>query len=428
MTRLRTLAPLLRPAHFSTFAPTSTTPVTSLNKSAATQDNEPFSIYIHWPYCSSKCTYCNFNKYVDPNVDNERMERALVTELKSELAYWSLDKVKRPIRSIYFGGGTPSLARPRMFESILDTLSSVCTLSKDTEISMEGNPSSTTSIETLRTLRDIGINRYSLGIQSFQGHILTELGRDHSPATALRSLIDARAVWPGRVSMDLIMGHSGQTLEDWIKELRFTMDIVDDHLSLYHLTVEPGTALHKDVKQGRNSLPDGDLSTDMYEATIQLTREAGFEHYEVSNFARNKAYSMHNSGHWLGIDYLGIGPGAHGRMTHPQTRQKFRTFTVRDPAGWMRECEESGTGRRKTDAIEPEDSKREQLVLGMRTRRGIDFDRFRQLTGQDLLEYLDKDATAWCIDAGLLQLSAVSLSPTERGMAVADELSVRLLP
>ncbi|KAG0366751.1 radical S-adenosyl methionine domain-containing protein 1 [Mortierella sp. AD032] len=252
----------------------------------------------------SKCTYCNFNKYVDPNVDNERMERALVTELKSELAYWGLDKVKRPIRSIYFGGGTPSLARPRMFESILDTLSSVCTLSKDTEISMEGNPSSTTSIETLRTLRDIGINRYSLGIQSFQGHILTELGRDHSPATALRSLIDARAVWPGRVSMDLIMGHSGQTLEDWIKELRFTMDIVDDHLSLYHLTVEPGTA------------------------------------YEI--------------------------------------------------------------------------------LLG-----GCENAKSRAL---DLLEYLDKDATAWCIDAGLLQLSAASLSPTERGMAVADELSVRLLP
>ncbi|KAF9122964.1 radical S-adenosyl methionine domain-containing protein 1 [Mortierella sp. 14UC] len=343
MTRLRTLAPLLRPARFSTTtAAASATSAASLNRSVSVADNEPFSVYIHWPYCSSKCTYCNFNKYIDPNVDNERMERALVTELKSELAHWGLDHAKRPIRSIYFGGGTPSLARPRMFESMLDTLSSMCIISKDTEISMEGNPSSTTSIETLRTLRDIGINRYSLGIQSFQEHILTELGRDHSPATALRSLLDARAVWPGRVSMDLIMGHSGQTLEDWIKELRFTMDIVDDHLSLYHLTVEPGTALHKDVKQGRISLPDSDLSTDMYEATIQLTREAGFEHYEVSNFARNKAYSMHNSGHWLGIDYLG--PGAHGRMAHPQTRQKFRTFNVRDPAGWMRECEELSTG------------------------------------------------------------------------------------
>ncbi|KAF9133280.1 radical S-adenosyl methionine domain-containing protein 1 [Linnemannia schmuckeri] len=234
------------------------------------------------------------------------MERALVTELKSELAYWGLDQGKRPIRSIYFGGN-------------LDPLD----------------------------------------------HILTELGRDHTPFTALRSLLDARAVWAGKVSMDLIMGHAGQTLDDWIKELQFTMDIVDDHLSLYHLTVEPGTA---DVKQGKTTLPNSDLSTDMYEATIQLTREAGFEHYEVSNFARNKAYSMHNSGHWLGIDYLGIGPGAHGRMSHPQTRQKFRTFN-----------------------------------------------------------YLDKDAMAWCIDAGLLQLSAASLSPTERGMAVADELSVRLL-
>ncbi|KAF9080535.1 radical S-adenosyl methionine domain-containing protein 1 [Mortierella sp. AD031] len=212
--------------------------------------------------------------------------------------------------------------------------------------------------------------------------------------------------------MDLIMGHSGQTLDDWTKELRFTMDIVDDHLSLYHLTVEPGT---------------DDLSTDMYEATVEITREAGFEHYEVSNFARNQAYSMHNSGHWLGIDYLGIGPGAHGRMSHPQTRKKYRTFNVRDPTGWMRECEAQGTGRRKMDAIEPEDTKRELLVLGMRTRRGIDLATFFRLTGQELLEfiqYLDRDATAWCIDAGLLELSAASLSPTERGMAVADELSV----
>ncbi|KAH7036664.1 hypothetical protein BKA57DRAFT_475312 [Linnemannia elongata] len=428
MARLQALTPLLRPASLFTSAKVSTASRASFNKGVVALDKEPFSIYIHWPYCSSKCTYCNFNKYVDPNVDNERMERALVTELKSELVHWGLDHGNRPIRSIYFGGGTPSLARPRMFELLLNTLSSMCTLTKDTEISMEGNPSSTTSIETLKTLRDIGINRYSLGVQSFQEHILTELGRDHTPSTALRSLLDARAVWPGKVSMDLIMGHAGQTLDDWIKELRFTMDIVDDHLSLYHLTVEPGTALHKDVKQGKTTLPDGDLSTDMYEATIQLTREAGFQHYEVSNFARNKAYSMHNSGHWLGIDYLGIGPGAHGRMSHPQTRQQFRTFNVRDPAGWMRECEEQGTGRRKTEAIEPEDSKRELLVLGMRTRRGLDFDRFYQLTGQDLLEYLNKDATEWCIDAGLLQLSAASLSPTERGMAVADELSVRLLP
>ncbi|KAG0298191.1 radical S-adenosyl methionine domain-containing protein 1 [Linnemannia gamsii] len=275
MTRLRALVPLLRPTRFSTSATAPTASTASPSNGTVAPDKEPFSIYIHWPYCSSKCTYCNFNKYVDPNVDNERMERSLVTELKSELAYWGLDQGNRPIRSIYFG----------------------------------------------------------------------ELGRDHTPSTALRSLLDARAVWPGKVSMDLIMGHTGQTLEDWEKELRFTMDIVDDHLSLYHLTVEPGTALHKDVVQGKTTLPDSDLSTDMYEATIQLTREAGFEHYEVSNFARNKAYSMHNSGHWFGIDYLGLGPGAHGRMSHPQTRQKFRTFNVRDPAGWMHECEEQGTGQ-----------------------------------------------------------------------------------
>ncbi|KAF8978974.1 radical S-adenosyl methionine domain-containing protein 1 [Entomortierella lignicola] len=135
---------------------------------------------------------------------------------------------------------------------------------------MEGNPSSTTSVKALRSLRDIGINRYSLGVQSFKERILKELGRDHTPSSALRSLLDARSVWPGKVSMDLIMGHSDQTLEDWKQELRFTLDVVDDHLSLYHLTVEPGTQLHKDVTQGKVQLPDNELAVDMYEAMIEV--------------------------------------------------------------------------------------------------------------------------------------------------------------
>ncbi|KAF9916087.1 radical S-adenosyl methionine domain-containing protein 1 [Lobosporangium transversale] len=386
--------------------------------------SEPFSVYIHWPYCSSKCTYCNFNKYVDPLVDHERMQASLLRELKTELKHWNLDQRSRPIRSIYFGGGTPSLAKPAMFQSILETLDDMCNMSQDTEITME----STTSVETLKALREIGINRYSLGVQSFQAHILKELGRDHTPSSALRSLRDARAVWPGRVSMDLIMGHAGQTLSDWIKELRFTLDVVDDHLSLYHLTVERGTALHRDVAQGKILLPDHELASDMYDAMIEITEDVGFEHYEVSNFARNRAYSLHNSGHWLGIDYLGIGPGAHGRVRDPITGDLFRTFNIRDPAGWMRQCTEQGTGCRRRVAIEPDEFKQELIVLGMRTSRGIELSRFYQLTGQDLMKYLNKEATESCLSAGLLRVTPAKVYPTERGMAVADELVARLLP
>ncbi|KAF9276898.1 radical S-adenosyl methionine domain-containing protein 1 [Mortierella alpina] len=171
------------------------------------------------------------------------MERSLVAELEAELVHWGLDNSRLPVRSIYFG---------------------------ETEISMEGNPSSTASLDVLKNLHSIGINRYSLGIQSFQARILEELGRDHTPSTALRSLLDARSVWPGRVSMDLIMGHSGQTLQDWVKELRFTMDVVDNHLSLYHLTVERGTELHRDVTRGNMALPDAELAADMYETMIQV--------------------------------------------------------------------------------------------------------------------------------------------------------------
>ncbi|KAF9570615.1 radical S-adenosyl methionine domain-containing protein 1 [Mortierella alpina] len=346
------------------------------------------------------------------------MERSLVAELETELVHWGLDK-SRPVRSIYFGGGTPSLARVRIFSKLFS--------GSDTEISMEGNPSSTTSVKALKNLRDIGINRYSLGIQSFQESILKELGRDHTPSTALRSLLDARSVWPGRVSMDLIMGHSRQTLQDWVKELRFTMDVVDDHLSLYHLTVERGTELHRDVTRGNIPLPDAELAADMYETMIQMTAEAGFEHYEVSNFARNSAYSMHNSGHWQGIDYLGIGPGAHGRVKDPRTGQRVRTFNIRDPAGWMQQCAEQGTGRRRTVVVEKEIFKQEMVVLGMRTSQGIALERFHMLCGQPLLEYLDADALSSSIAADLVTLTPRALTPTERGMAVADELVARLL-
>ncbi|KAF9209478.1 radical S-adenosyl methionine domain-containing protein 1 [Haplosporangium sp. Z 27] len=328
---------------------------------------EPFSIYVHWPYCSSKCTYCNFNKYVDPRADHERMERSLLKELEAEIKYWGLDNKTRPLRSVYFGD-------------------QLCDLPKGTEITMEGNPS--------------------------------ELGRDHTPSSALRSLLDARSVWPGKVSMDLIMGHSGQTLEDWKQELRFTLDVVDDHLSLYHLTVEPGTQLHKDVTQGKVQLPDNELAVDMYEAMIEMTNEAGFEHYEVSNFARNGAYSQHNR----------IGPGAHGRMRDPISGKVMRTFNIRDPAGWMRQCAEIGTGRRRTTVIEIEETKQELVALGLRTKRGVELENFKMRTDQGLLEYLNTEATKSCIEAGLVTLNPQALLPTERGMAVADELALRLLP
>ncbi|KAG0000669.1 radical S-adenosyl methionine domain-containing protein 1 [Entomortierella chlamydospora] len=375
-------------------------------------DLEPFSVYVHWPYCSSKCTYCNFNKYVDPHADNERMELSLLKELKTEISYWGLDNKTRPVRSVYFGGGTPSLARPNMFDTILSTLDQLCGLSKDTEVTVEGNPSSTTSVETLRSLRSIGINRYSLGVQSFQSHILKGLGRDHTPSSALRSLLDARSVWPGKVSMDLIMGHSGQTLEDWRQELRFTLDVVDHHLSLYHLTVERGTKLHKDVTQGKVTLPDSELAADMYETMIEMTSEAGFEHYEVSNFAKNQAYR----------------PGAHGRMRNPKSGELQRTFNIRDPAGWMQQCSEVGTGRRRTVAIDPEETKQELVALGMRTKRGVELEMFKKATGQELIKYLNTEALTTCVEANLVVLSPQALSPTERGMAVADELVARLLP
>ncbi|KAG0235075.1 hypothetical protein BGW42_005868 [Actinomortierella wolfii] len=354
------------------------------------------------------------------------MERALVADLENQLTRWHYAAAKRPIRSVYFGGGTPSLARPSMFASVLDVLHRHGGITRETEISMEGNPSSTTSVDTLKQLARLGINRYSLGIQTFRAETLQALGRDHTPASALRSLNDARSIWPGKVSFDLIMGHEGQTLEGWVKELNFSMDVADNHISLYQLTVEAGTRLHKDVRAGKVDLPGHELMADMYDAAIEISARAGFEHYEVSNFARNGAYSRHNSGHWMGVDYIGVGPGAHGRVQDAETGKYWRTFNVRDPSGWMVHCEETGTGVRKAVPISIEELKQELVVLGMRTKNGVQLDRFQQLTQQPLLQYLPRDSIDRCIEAGLLVQTDESLRPTRRGMAVADELPVQI--
>ncbi|KAI9478754.1 MAG: radical S-adenosyl methionine domain-containing protein 1 [Benjaminiella poitrasii] len=369
--------------------------------------NESFSIYVHWPFCESKCTYCNFNKYVHPKNDppHDRLVQAMMAELKYYLKHPYYQLKNKRVNSVYFGGGTPSLAKPKAIESLLCIIDRYVGLEEGAEISMEANP---TSVEQAKLVefKEAGINRLSLGIQSFYDEDLKILGRDHSGKEAFKAITLANNIFNNkRVSFDLIYARPGQTVVGWEKELRQALDIAGDHLSLYQLTLERSTPLHKQSLKGLlPTIPDSDTAADMYEETLKIMKEYDYHHYEVSNYAKSQqAISRHNFSYWQGMDYLGIGPGAHGRLTDSRNGRRVRTFGEFHPDKYMALCEAEGEGIRKLAPISINDVAEELIVFGMRTRMGIPRSRFSTFTnGKILDEVLDEKALDLFIRSGLL--------------------------
>ncbi|KAI9477098.1 hypothetical protein BDB00DRAFT_859401 [Zychaea mexicana] len=368
-----------------------------------TKKNEAFSIYIHWPYCESKCTYCNFNKYVNPSDPPvERLTRAMIRELEfylSEPRFGVLHNKR--VTSIYFGGGTPSLAKPSTISRILQTVNQHISLDKDIEITLEANPTSS-ELARLRDFRDAGINRLSLGIQSFNDVDLKLLGRDHSASSAIRTLEEAKKLFP-EVTFDMIFARPRQSLEDWQRELKQTLDLAGNHLSMYQLSFERGTPLWKFMRKGQIGSVDPELAADMYEETVRAATHHGFTHYEVSSYAKSRdAISAHNFSYWQGLDYIGIGPGAHGRLTDNVTKERIRTFGEFHPDRYMALCESEGEGIRKWSPLSPHDSLQELVVFGLRTRMGIPRYRYKKMTGQDLENVIDREFLDMCVRSNFL--------------------------
>lgn len=365
--------------------------------------SQPFSVYIHWPYCESKCTYCNFNKYVNPkNSPDNRLMNAMKRELTYFLNHERYQLKNKKIHSIYFGGGTPSLAQPEVIDCLLNTLDQHIGISKETEITLEANPTSVEEYK-LKQFKQAGVNRLSLGIQSFNEQDLKLLGRDHSKTEAFKALFTAKQLFE-KVSFDLIYARPGQTIKDWKRELKDALEIAGDHLSMYQLSVERSTPLHKQYLKGLiPEIPDDDLSAEMYEETIRLSKEYGFNHYEVSSYAKGQqAISRHNFSYWQGMDYLGIGPGAHGRLTDHVSQQRVRTFGEFHPDKYMALCEKEGEGIRKIEPIQFQDMAEELIVFGLRTRMGIPRSRFKNLTSRSLEKFVDKEQLKMLIENGFL--------------------------
>ena len=323
-----------------------------------------FGLYLHWPFCAAKCPYCDFNSHVSASIDQRRWQAAYLSEIDRIGA----ETNGRVLNTVFFGGGTPSLMDPELVAAILDRVRATWPLSNDLEVTLEANP---TSVEAgrFRAYAEAGVNRLSMGVQALNDADLRRLGRMHSVAEARAAFEIARGAFT-RVSFDLIYARQDQTMDGWRAELQEALAMAVDHLSLYQLTIEDGTAFGaRHAAGGLRGLPDEDLSADLYLATQDILARAGMPAYEVSNHAESGQESRHNLVYWRGGDWIGIGPGAHGRLT--LAGQRHATWTELSPAAWLEQAS-TGNGEAGRELLSATDRAGEYLMMSLRTVEGLD--------------------------------------------------------
>jgi oxygen-independent coproporphyrinogen-3 oxidase len=335
-----------------------------------------FGVYVHWPFCLSKCPYCDFNSHVRRGGYEEARYLAGV---QAELKHRAALTPGREVRSIFFGGGTPSLMAPETVAAIIQTIGKLWKLDPKAEITLEANP---TSVEAGRFqgYRAAGVNRVSLGIQAMNDRDLKMLGRMHSAEEAFRALDIAERIFP-RVSFDLIYARPGQSPEVWAQELREALTRAPEHLSLYQLTIEPDTMFEQLFRAGKLKTPNADVSRALWDVTQELTDKAGMPAYEISNHARPGAESRHNLIYWRYGEYVGVGPGAHGRLITPRGARRAQA-TEPHPEMWLTVVESDGSGLIEDETLSLEAQGDEFLLMGLRLTEGVDPARFQALTGK----------------------------------------------
>ncbi|RDE07450.1 radical SAM family heme chaperone HemW [Sphingomonas aracearum] len=370
----------------------------------------PLALYVHWPFCVSKCPYCDFNSHVRDSVDQDRWRAAMLRDL----AYEAAALPGRRLGSIFFGGGTPSLMPPETVAAVIAAATNAWVPEPDLEITLEANPS---SVEAARfaDLASVGVNRVSLGLQALDDAALRFLGRAHGVAEGLGALDTAQRHF-GRVSFDLIYARPGQSLAGWEAELSRGLGFGTEHLSLYQLTVEPGTRFATEAAAGRLVLPDGDAAADLYEATRALTGAAGLPAYETSNHARVGAESRHNLTYWRYRDYAGIGPGAHGRRNGLATQRR------RKPENWLAAVDRNSHGAELEEPLAAEDRITEALVMGLRLAEGVDLARIASLGGRSIAEIVDEAAIVRLSTQGFVERAGNRLAVLPAGALLLDAI------
>jgi putative oxygen-independent coproporphyrinogen III oxidase len=366
-----------------------------------------FGLYVHWPFCRAKCPYCDFNSHVAPAVDEVQWTRTLVAEIDRS----AREIGPRTLTSIFFGGGTPSLMAPRTVAAVIERALTRFVPAADLEITLEANP---TSVEAgrLAGFRAAGVNRVSLGVQALDDAALRFLGREHSAAEALAAVALAARLF-SRFSFDLIYGRPGQTVAAWQSELVQALDHADGHLSVYQLTIEPGTRFDLLQRTGALGMPEDDLLAELYELTQERLAAAALPAYEISNHARPGQESRHNLLYWRSGEWLGIGPGAHGRLNVPDAR--IATEAWRLPKAWLERVARDGSGERGRTSLTRAEQVEELLVMGLRLSEGVELERLTRTAGRPLCEVLDPAALERFIGDGWLTRRDGRLAATAAG-------------
>ena len=374
------------------------------------------ALYIHWPFCLAKCPYCDFNSHVRDRVDHQHWETGLVADMRTERENTSPET----LQSIFFGGGTPSLMPPALVARLIREAEDLWGFAPNIEITLEGNPSSVEAAN-YAALAQAGINRVSLGLQALDDQTLQFLGRLHDTREGLAALEVAQTHFR-RVSFDLIYARPGQSIEQWRRELARALAFGTGHLSLYQLTIEPGTKFATMVRQGQFAPLDEDACADMFAMTREMTAEAGLPAYEISNHARIGEESRHNLTYWRYQDYCGIGPGAHGR------RSAVATVRHRKPENWLEAIAQQGHGIAEKRALGMAEQASEAMLMGLRLNEGVDLAAMSTRFAMPIDALRDAGKAAFYETQGLVWQDGAKLGVTEAGMVLLDGLLGELVP
>lgn len=358
---------------------------------------QDLSIYIHYPFCKSKCPYCDFNSHVKSGIDHEEFLRGYLREIE----FFASKLQNRRIKTIFFGGGTPSLMPISLVEGILEKLNQVWRIDDSCEITLEANPTSFEASK-FKEFRKAGINRLSIGIQALNDNDLKFLGREHSAKEAIETIETASKIFDN-FSFDLIYARPEQTLENWKKELERAISFGTKHLSLYQLTIEKGTRFFSQYQRGEFVMPDEELSAQFYEMTNKITKENGFELYEISNYSKKEFECEHNLVYWQGADYLGIGAGAHSRLYFDDEQNRRAIMMTHEPMAWLKKTKEKGAGIQTNLEISAQELLEELTLMGLRLKSGISNEVFFNHFGKNLEEIFDFKKLKNLSDQGLIE-------------------------
>jgi putative oxygen-independent coproporphyrinogen III oxidase len=377
---------------------------------------DAFGVYVHFPFCAAKCPYCDFNSHVRVRVDEARWLAAVLRELSTQAA--ALDRRQRVVSSVFFGGGTPSLMSGLSVGAVLDHISALFPVASDVEVTLEANPSSVEA-GRFRDYRAAGVNRVSLGVQALDDGALKRLGRLHSKAEALAAFALAQSVFP-RHSLDLIYARPGQTTDAWAAELAEALALGASHMSVYQLTFEEGTPFETLRRAGKMTPLDDDASAAQFLVTQEMLGAADLAAYEVSNHARPGDEARHNLLYWRYGEYLGAGPGAHGRVLRDGGRAA--TLTFRSPEGWASQVEQNGAGLETVTPLSLSEQGEEALLMGLRLSEGVSISRVEGLLGRALNPLAMTDLEA----EGFLVRTAERVRATPRGRFVLNRVIAEL--